>query len=120
VVRRGLPGSFQQFDLAQFLQSDATPVLQGAHGGKAALTFAAILITKNAKLFSTIPPQAMWAEQSRAVFVDGGEGLFAGNRSPNQSVDILHSLDLRLDDSHRLSRYRARGYLIESPQFITQ
>ncbi|HEY1756175.1 MAG TPA: hypothetical protein VGG72_12315 [Bryobacteraceae bacterium] len=51
-------------------------------------------------------PKRCGTEQPRKVVLDGADGMSAGNPGPNQSIDVFHRLDLRLDDCHRLSRYR--------------
>jgi hypothetical protein len=109
----GLPGILQQFDSSQFLQGDTAPVIGRADWAQAALALPTILIAAHSQLFSPIPAQTVRTEQSRALFVDGADGLLAGNRGPNQAIDVFHSLNLRLNDAHRLSRYRDRSYPIK-------
>src|SRR3984893_745650 len=42
----------------------------------------------------------MRTEQPGTAFVDRANGSSIGYRRPDQSVDVLHRLDLRLKDSH--------------------
>ena len=100
MVWGGLPGIVHQFDPAQFLENDATPILRRPDRPQSALALATILITKHARFTQTIAAQPMRAKQPREIFVNRADRPFILDCRPDQSVHLLHSLDLRLDNTH--------------------
>src|SRR5688572_11080237 len=103
MVRRGSPPAFQQFHRPELFKRDAAPVGRRTNRLQTALAFSAVLIAQHSKLPLAIPPQPVWAHESTAVVVHGGDGSSALDRRPNQPVYVFHGLDLRLDNTHPVS-----------------
>ena len=72
-----------------------------------ALTLTAVLITQNSKLAFVVPPQPVRAEQTRKLFIQGGNGPTIPNRPIDGAINSLqlprfaststrHSFRLRL------------------------
>src|SRR5215831_7453987 len=100
MVWGSLPGTVQQFDAAQFLENDATPILRRSERSQSALALAAILIAKHPTLPQAIAAQPVRAKQPRKVFIDGPDRSPILDRRPNQAVHLLYSLDLCPDYTH--------------------
>ncbi len=100
MIRRRAPGIFHQFHPAEFLQHNTTPVCRRTCWLQPALAFAAVLIAEDAKPSFPIPAQSVRTKQSMPLLVRGFDRLFVRHGSPNQPIDVLHCLDLRLHDTH--------------------
>ncbi len=96
----GSPGIVQQFDGAEFLQHNATPVLCRSVRYQTGFTLPAVLVAEHTELSAAIPSQSMRAKQPRKRLVALPDGTLPGDRGPHQTIDVLHRLDFRLDDAH--------------------
>ena len=67
---------------------------------ESALAFSAVLIAQHPKLFLLIPAQSVWAKQPIAPMIAGFYRLFGRHCNPDEPVNILDGLDLRLNDPH--------------------
>src|SRR5262249_56838438 len=94
------PGPFHYFLPAEFLQRHTTPVCRRARRLESALAIAAVLVAQYAELPFPIAAQSVRAKQSMPALVVGFDRLFVRHGSPDQPINLLHRLDLRLDDPH--------------------
>ena len=78
--------------------------------------FPAILIAEYPNPAFTIPAQPVGAEPSVMAVINGSNRTLAQHRHPDQPINILHSLDLRLDNTHSLND--TRPWFSSSPRSI--
>src|ERR1035441_3151278 len=102
MVGRCVPGTFEQLHSAEFLQRNTTPVGRRANCLQSTATLPAILITQHTALAFVIPAQPVRAEPPIPAVIAGSNGTSAHHGRPNQLVDVLDRLDLRLDNTHLL------------------
>ena len=67
---------------------------------ESALAIAAVLVAQYAELPFPIAAQSVRAKQSMPALLVGFDRLFVRHGSPDQPINLLHRLDLRLDDPH--------------------
>ncbi len=70
-----------------------------------AATFPSVLIAQYTDVALTIPAQPVRAEPSIMAVVDGSKRTLAHHGRPDQSINLLNRLNLRLDNTHS-----SRGY----------
>jgi hypothetical protein len=84
---------------------------------QSAITFSTILVAKHPNLALSIPAQPVRAEPPFATVINGSNRTFANHGRPDQSINLLDRLDLRLDNTHllhdtRLLRASSTGSVI--------
>jgi hypothetical protein len=121
MIRRRMPGPLHQPHSAEFFERNTTPVCNRTWRLKSAPAFAAVLITQHAKPSFHIPAQSVRAEQPMPTLVAGFHRLLVRYCSPDNLVNLLHSLDLRPDNSHLASQInQSWRYPQDCQYFMTQ
>src|SRR5215472_12254315 len=100
MVGRCPPVALDQLYLTELLQCDAAPVRWRAGRFEPALAFSAVLITENAQVPRLIPAQSVGTKQPRPSMILAFDGTPCRRGTPDQMVDVLNCLDLRLNNSH--------------------
>jgi hypothetical protein len=72
-----------------------------------AATLPTVLIAQHTDVALMIPAQPVRAEPSIMAVVDGSKRTPAHHRCPDQSINVLDCLNLRLDNTHSSRRYPA-------------
>ena len=71
-----------------------------------AATFPSVLIAKHTDVALMIPAEPVRAEPSSMAVVDGSKRTLANHGRPDQSINLLDRLDLRLDNAHSFKDIR--------------
>jgi hypothetical protein len=71
-----------------------------------AATLPRVLIAQHTDIALMIPAQPVRAEPSIMAVVDGSKRTLAHHGRPDQSINLLNGLDLRLDDTHLFKNIR--------------
>jgi hypothetical protein len=115
------PRTFEQLYLAQFHQRNTTPVCRRASGLQSTATFPSLLIAQDTDVAWVILAQPVWTEPPIMAVVDGAKRTLAHHGRPDQSINVLDRLDLRLDNTHSPKRISGcREELQWAQYFITQ
>ena len=102
MVGRCVPCTFEQLHSAEFLQRNTAPVCRRAGRLQSTATLPSILIAQHTNLAFVIPAQPVRTEPPIAAVIDGSNRTFANHGRPDQSINVLDRLDLRLDNTHLL------------------
>src|ERR1700756_1446233 len=100
MIRGCAPGSLPSLPPAEFLERNTTPVGRRTHRVESALAFATVLITEHAKPSFAIAAQSVRTKQSKPALISRFDRLLVRHSSPHHPVNLLHRLDLRLNNTH--------------------
>src|ERR1700739_1397697 len=121
MIRGCAPGSLHSLHPAEVLERHTTPVGRRTHRVESALAFATVLITEHAKPSFAIAAQSVRTKQSKPPLISRFDRLLVRPSSPHHPVNLLHRLDLRLNNTHLNSHLTtSRTYLQQYRYFMTQ
>ena len=100
MVWRCVPAIVLQLHSSELLQYNAAPV--GGRTGRleSAFAFSAVLIAQYTHFAFFIPAQPVRAKQPRESVIAGRNRAPLRHGSPDQPINILYGLDLRLNNTH--------------------
>ena len=100
MVGRRAPVVLDQLYLIELFQYDAAPVRRRTRRLKPALALSAVLIAENTQLSCLVASQSVRTKQPGPSMILAFDRASARHGSPDQIVDVLNRLDLRLNNSH--------------------
>ncbi len=86
--------------LIELFQYDAAPVRRRTRRLKPALALSTVLIAENTQLSCLVASQPVRTKQPGPPMILTFDRTPARNGSPDQTINVLHRLDLRLNNTH--------------------
>ena len=111
----------QQLHCSELLQHNAAPVGRRTRRLKTAFAFSAVLIAQHTQFVFLVPAQPVRAKQPRQSVIAGSNRVPIRYSSPEQTINLFHDLDLRLNNTHDFHvTAPSNGPTLSNAIFMTQ